>query len=281
MKKIVLLLMILVLSGCSTKFVYKNLDWLTYWYLDDYVDLTQNQKEVFDSYLKDWLDWHRREELPRYVVKLEGIKAEVVNDQVDIERLLSHRDDVQTHWQSMRERIVPDIVSMAPMLESKQIASLFDALEERNLEDQNDLEEHSQKPMESGDRWIKRSVDRLENWVGQLTDDQQQVFEELSERYRPNREHWIDYRRVYQEQLEALFEAPDRGGAFQSELTELLLNPEQFRSDTLKSNIEANTATWIESLSKINALLTDKQRDRLVREIDDQIKDLQSAQESG
>lgn len=281
MKKIVLLLMIFVLSGCSTKFVYKNLDWLTYWYLDDYVDLTQNQKEVFDSYLKDWLDWHRREELPRYVVKLEGIKAEVVNDQVDIERLLSHRDDVQTHWQSMRERIVPDIVSMAPMLESKQIASLFDALEERNLEDQNDLEEHSQKPMESGDRWIKRSVDRLENWVGQLTDDQQQVFEELSERYRPNREHWIDYRRVYQEQLEALFEAPDRGGAFQSELTELLLNPEQFRSDTLKSNIEANTATWIESLSKINALLTDKQRDRLVREIDDQIKDLQSAQESG
>lgn len=281
MKKIALLFLILVLSGCSTKFVYKNLDWLTYWYVDDYVDLNQKQKEVFDAYLNDWLDWHRREELPQYVAQLEEIKAEVVKDQMRIERLLSHRDDVQAHWQSLRARVVPDIVSMAPMLETEQIASLFEALEERNLEDLNDLEERSQQPLESGDRWVKRSVDRLENWIGQLTDDQQQVFEELSERYRPNREHWIDYRRVYQKQLKALFETPDRGDAFQSELTALLLNPEQFRSNTLKANIEANTAIWLESLTKINALLTDKQRDRLVLEINDQIKDLQNVQESG
>ena len=133
MKKIALLFLILVLSGCSTKFVYKNLDWLTYWYVDDYVDLNQQQKEVFDAYLNDWLDWHRREELPQYVAQLEEIKAEVVKDQMRIERLLSHRDDVQTHWHTLRARVVPDIVSMAPMLESEQIASLFEALEERNL----------------------------------------------------------------------------------------------------------------------------------------------------
>ena len=61
-----------MLSGCSaTQLIYNRVDILVRWYLDDYVSLDSEQQERFDARLETLLDWHRREELPAYVVLLD------------------------------------------------------------------------------------------------------------------------------------------------------------------------------------------------------------------
>ena len=57
MKKLTLLLWIVLLSGCSTKFAYNNIDWLVNWYIDDYVVLDTQQEKQFDAILDKWTAW--------------------------------------------------------------------------------------------------------------------------------------------------------------------------------------------------------------------------------
>ena len=41
----------ILLTGCSSKFAYNNIDWLMYWYIDDYVELDKSQKSLLDGVL--------------------------------------------------------------------------------------------------------------------------------------------------------------------------------------------------------------------------------------
>lgn len=62
MKKTKLLLVIafsFLLSACSSSFIYNNLDWLLYWYLDDYITLTSEQRSQLDDRVETWQAWHR------------------------------------------------------------------------------------------------------------------------------------------------------------------------------------------------------------------------------
>ena len=46
MRHIVLTILLLVsVTGCSSKFAYNNLDWLVYWYVDDYIEFSDQQEE--------------------------------------------------------------------------------------------------------------------------------------------------------------------------------------------------------------------------------------------
>ena len=50
----ILLIGLLALTGCSSKFAYNNFDWLVYWYVDDYVELTNEQEDLFDVKIDRW-----------------------------------------------------------------------------------------------------------------------------------------------------------------------------------------------------------------------------------
>ena len=72
LKPLACCLLLLILAGCSaTQFIYNRVDILVRWYLDDYVSLDRDQQKRFDGRLKTFLEWHRREELPAYVVLLD------------------------------------------------------------------------------------------------------------------------------------------------------------------------------------------------------------------
>ncbi|MFK8042540.1 DUF6279 family lipoprotein, partial [Congregibacter sp.] len=73
--------LLLLLTACSgTTFVYNRLDIILPWYLDRYVDLDRSQSQVFDAQLEGLLEWHRREELPRYVEFLNTIDEDLKAD---------------------------------------------------------------------------------------------------------------------------------------------------------------------------------------------------------
>ena len=74
-KILAILLLPLLLTSCTVSFTYNHLDWIIPWYVDDYVDLTRDQKKSLRQQLEPILTWHREEELVRYVEILDGIEA--------------------------------------------------------------------------------------------------------------------------------------------------------------------------------------------------------------
>ena len=76
-----LLFAIFCLGGCSTKFAYNNIDWLIYWYIDDYIELTPKQEQAFDEKLSGWLEWHKQQELPQYLSHIDELVSDIQTQQ--------------------------------------------------------------------------------------------------------------------------------------------------------------------------------------------------------
>ena len=72
-----LFLVVLMAAGCSTTFTYNRLDWLIPSYVDGYVDLTREHRQLLRERLEPTLQWHREVELARYLEILDGIESDL------------------------------------------------------------------------------------------------------------------------------------------------------------------------------------------------------------
>jgi hypothetical protein len=63
-----------------------------------------------------------------------------------------------------------------------------------------------------------------------------------------------------------LFARSDRGDEFKSALQDLLLNPEQFRSEALVTRNKSNSEVYKNMLLTLMVLSTEKQRNHFVEE---------------
>lgn len=261
MKKIIILGLVLLLSGCSTKFVYKNIDWLAYWYIDDFIELTDKQKDVLDSKLNEWLAWHKENELPKYVAHIKELSEDVVQQQLSLDKIQYHQDKAQGHWKRLRAHVVPDVVEMAPMFSDEQMTYLFAALEKRNKEREEEIaERNAEDPAKRAKKRLKNSLKEAQTWLGKLTKEQERLIENTLPQFHSNAPLWLEYTRTYQNELRALFVQQDRGQGFKQELTTLLLSPEQFRSEELNVRNQSNSERYKNMLLTMMVLSTEKQR---------------------
>ncbi|MCO7188386.1 MULTISPECIES: DUF6279 family lipoprotein [unclassified Pseudoalteromonas] len=277
MRKLLMVLALLTMTGCSTKFIYKNADWLSYWYLDDYVSLTDEQEAQFDERLLAWLDWHKSQELTQYAQQLTMLKSDIENDKITLERIGYHRAQMLEHWHRLRNKVVPDLVEMAPMLSDAQVSELFDEIAEGEVERTEKRAKRSEQKKHK--RWLKERKNNLKRWIGRLSAEQEGRIEQLYDQQISTAALWSDYRARYQGELRALFAQPGRGDVFKARLSELLMAPEVYRSEQLNLANEQNSKANHQYLLDVYQSLSEKQKKRLVAELDDLIEDIESLAE--
>jgi hypothetical protein len=268
MKKIVILLAVLMLGGCSTKFAYKNADWLVHWFIDDYVDLTRTQKDQFDADFANWLSWHKQTQLPLYLAHFEELTSDIATQNISIARMEYHQEKARDHWVRVRSHVTPDLVKLAATMSDEQVDDFFTALEKENKKDEKERLERAERSEEKRrDRWIKRNIDNLENWLGKLNDEQITLIENRYDNFTSNGMLWIDYRRRYQAAMREVFDVPDRGEAFAQAMLTLLNDPDVYRSDEMQTRSAANEEASRYYLLSLFTYSTDKQRQHLIKEI--------------
>lgn len=272
LKKALIITFSLILSGCSTLFAYKNADWLFYWYLDDYITLTDEQEPELDTYLKSWLAWHKAVELDHYAQHLMDIKADFKNGTITAESIQGHRDTLLSHWQRAKHKVAPDVVAMANTLNQAQVSELFDELQEAEQEKLADLEKRSEAKRKK--RFIKRREKGARRWIGKLSTEQKQLIADLYTNQHNTQKFWTEYRLTYQKKLRTLFTSSARGEQFNHTLTQLLLYPEQLRSDSLNEFNEHNSAVNTQFLLAMYHSLSDKQKRHFIEEVDDLLDDI-------
>ncbi|WP_100657407.1 DUF6279 family lipoprotein [Alteromonas flava] len=264
---------LIFISGCSSKFAYNNLDWLVYWYVDDYIELTDQQESIFDEKLHDWLKWHRQQELAVYVEHLQLVKQTALGSELTPEQITAQIDIAQQHWERLRDRLVPELANMATTLSDEQVVYLFAALEKENQK-----REEKRAELTDEERLEQRQddlVEDVEEMIGRLTDEQEQIVMLYAPSYQSSYEDWIAYRRTVQQAARSLFAGRKENPNFVQDLQALMLAPEQFRSERQLEVQEHNRRLYSTMIAEIHSTLTDKQKRKLAKEISAIIADLE------
>lgn len=269
---ITLLMIPLMLAGCSSTYVYNNLDWLLHWYLDDYVELNKAQKPDFDEKLDTWLFWHREQELVQYQKQLSELKNRFNAGPLGAEEWQAEFTKGREHWERLRDRVVPELVAFAPRLTDKQVNDLFEELEKQNLEREERRSEKSEQ--ERREDRIDNAKDDLKGYIGRLTNEQEALIQTFEDKFKTNFDNWIAYRRAIHGYAKTLMESRNTDPGFKRKLTELMENPESFQSEEYIRISQHNRATTAQMIAELNLTLTAKQKKRINIRVDDLLEDL-------
>ncbi|NMH58473.1 DUF6279 family lipoprotein [Alteromonas ponticola] len=276
MKKIACVLLICLLSACSSKLAYNNIDWLIYWYLDDYIELNDAQEAQFDGYLASWIKWHREEELASYIKQLKALKADVQNDNLTQQVVSANLQQARGHWISVREKITPQIAELATEVTDEQLIQFFAALEKDNKEEDEELAEYLEKSeQEKLEKRIEGLTEDLEERIGDLSSAQKRIVAEFAPQFTSTHADWIAYRRAIQQASRRLFVTRPTNENFKADLIRLMNNPDDFRSNRYQVNREKNNALYAQFIERIGQSLSPRQKKKLLNEIQDIIDDLE------
>ena len=81
LKRALIIITSLIIVGCSVVTLgYNRLPLLTILELNSIFDLTDEQENLSRIQLDAWLEWHRENHLPKYIVKLEQWEKLIIQD---------------------------------------------------------------------------------------------------------------------------------------------------------------------------------------------------------
>ena len=173
MKKILkktLLILLIFLGGCSsTTLVYNQLDFLLPWYLESYVDLNRDQKQYLDQLLIPFFEWHRLEELPKYVQIISDLEF-AIDDEVDIESITLITHNVEQSWFLIEDKMIIWITPLARDLSDKQITKFIQVLKTKATQTEKKLLARTDQVYQSDN--FKSLRKNLRRFMGSLTKDQ-------------------------------------------------------------------------------------------------------------
>jgi DNA repair exonuclease SbcCD ATPase subunit len=170
----------LLVSACGVQFTYNRLDWVIPWYLDDYIELSDQQNTLFERRLASQLNWHRNTQLPEYSRQLRQLSVQV-QDGLTLAELDDMSERFRAVWQTLVNQLTPDIAALLATASDDQIGELFDNIEKRNEKYRRkyvDLPE-----AELREKRAERVVENIERWLGQITPAQQKQVDAWSRRF--------------------------------------------------------------------------------------------------
>lgn len=171
MRRWLALLALAALAGCQgmTRLAYENADTFLRWQANKYFDFEGEAGAELDRRIAAFLAWHRPNALPEYARLAEEASRRMLRG--------IKREDLEWGYDSFRAHVRGAVGvaagEMAPLLDSlssEQIVHLEQRLADENRKFareqlQGTVEERSQ-------RRFKRNLKRLEEWYGELTDEQ-------------------------------------------------------------------------------------------------------------
>jgi hypothetical protein len=255
------LLSLLLLAGCSSTFMYNQLDWLVPWYADDYVDLTRVQEKSLKQQLVVLLQWHRSEELPAYVEILNDIERDL-SGELSAATVRGWGEKMVVAWERLEERALPMVFAVGEQLSDEQMADFVENLNQR----QQELEQEYLS--RTDEEYVEDSYDNFEenlsDILGSLTDEQEQYLRESTQQIVRYDHEWLAERREWLQELETLLE---RKPGWQQAI--MAANERREAQRRLDSGEDYRNQNLINAaIAGVLNLRTDKQSRRLQREID-------------
>lgn len=261
-------LLAIALSACSNTFVYNQLDWLVPWYVDDYVDMTREQRNTLKSRVNDLLRWHRAEELASYIEILDQIESDLAGP-VTGEQVEHWANLTLAAYERLEEKMLPVAFELGHSMSDEQMAEFIEQLREN----QQELEE---KYLERSDEeYVAESredfTDNLDDFLGRLGPEQLAVIDDAAISLQRFDSAWLEERALW---IDTLAELLQRDPGWEQAIRGALAARDENRSEAYRSAYAHNAVIINNAIAEVISLRSEKQDRRLRREIDDFRRDI-------
>ena len=256
MRSFCTLLLALLLTGCSAvRLAYENADTYIRWRATDYLEVDGEMSDELDAAIASFLSWHRASALPKYATLL-GEADQRFTRGLTVADLNWGYDAVMVQArESLRvaaERVAPLLDRLTPV----QIAHF-----ERQLADDN--RKFARENLRGGEREqrkrrTQRNVERLEDWVGTLSQAQIDRVAQYSARA-PLLDEMRDrdHKRLQAELLRMI-----RARQCRERLADIAVNWQRGRDPAYGAALEAARKEYFAMALELDRSLSPKQRER-------------------
>ncbi len=255
---------VVLLTGCTVRFVYNQLDWLTVWYLNGFFSLEEPQEQQLRDIVARNLEWHRTTQLPRYAELCRRLDAEL-GTELGADYFRARFAEMEALWIDFMTQLAPDAAAFLRTLDAEQQAELRENFAESNAELADEYSGRSREVRQrKRDRAVVKNLQRL---TGRLTREQKDLVRDYTGRFHDLTDAWLVRRERWQSAfLDLLAEAPEPR-VFEARLVELLATPDALDEPDYRERVEANKQLSFEMLAALTASLSDKQRARFRRRL--------------
>ncbi len=171
-RALLLAALVLLLGACSTtRLAYNQAPNFTYWWLDGYVDFTNDQSPAARADLERFFAWHRSTELPLYAERLAQWQTLAQQD-MTAEQACNEVDAIRASFNRMSERGVVPLATLALQLTPAQL----DQMQRNQTKGDNDFAKDFLRgtPTQRLEKRLDRAIDRYQTLYGTLTEAQRQ-----------------------------------------------------------------------------------------------------------
>ncbi|RYF13731.1 MAG: hypothetical protein EOO30_20455 [Comamonadaceae bacterium] len=200
----------LVLSACSAlKLGYTNLPNLAYWWLDGYVDFSDEQAPLVRDEIARFYAWHRQQELPK-VVELLARMEQMAPADFTPQQACTVFGEVRARLDAVATEASPRIAAIAATLTGRELRYL-----QRKFRRNNETyrEEWLDVPAAKvHEKRYERLLERLETFYGRLDEPQRVVLRQriVQSAFDPARSH-AEWQRRQQDLQQVLRRVAHRG----------------------------------------------------------------------
>lgn len=262
----------LVLGACSlTRVAYNNATPALAWYLDDYVDLHEVQRDWLRERVGRLVAWHRASELPEYQRFLQATAMRTAG-RIDEESARWVYRGLRLYYHRLLERVLPESADFLLQLDAGQLAHL----ERRFAENQAKAvkESVSGTPAERREKRARRFIDQIEGWTGSLTAPQRELVAARVRAMADVTDDWLADRRHRQLETLALARAKPPRAEVIAGLKRLYVEPETWRRPEYRERLREREDQIYAMVATLDATLAPAQRERIARRLRGYVADV-------
>jgi hypothetical protein len=131
-KRTFVIVLTCLLMGCGLlKIAYNKAPELAIWWLNDYFNLTTEQKTVLNPALQKLHVWHRQTQLPAYQSMLQDTQTILGKEQISAQEVCEKIEVIKQRVRVIQIETIPIIIDTAPLLSEHQMAYFKTNLEKR------------------------------------------------------------------------------------------------------------------------------------------------------
>jgi hypothetical protein len=266
-----------LLGGCSstTRFFYNRLNIVLPWYLERYVDLDRGQAQQFDAQVEALLAWHRREELPQYVLLLDDVLARL-DGPLTTADVIEFGDEAELAWYRVRDRALDELLLLGAQLSDEQVGEFLAKLQEKQEKFEDKYLPRDEE--EFRDDAADNLRDTLEDYLGRLDPPQREIVLAAARDLQRSDALWLAERQRW---IDVLHTELVRAPGWQQRIRRQVLGWEATLDSDTTSAYDHNTLVVQEAIAAVVDARSDKQDRRLRRKLVDLRDDLQQLHEQG